>query len=233
MNYPHHVAVIPDGNRTRAKENNISTQKAYLLSYQRGVELIKYTFTHTDIKVFTLRWLSTENANKRPKSEFDFLMTMYQIIDEHLDDFLIQNQINFKRIGNPEHITEWFKTYLNQKQKRTKCDSDKYFIFAVNYWWRDEIIRWIQSLQQQWFDFNKITEKDLSQSLDLWDIPPIELVVRTKGDFAHRTSGFMSRWIGYAELYFSHKKCPDLLVEDYKQALEWFDSVAQHRNFWK
>ncbi|MBP7842239.1 hypothetical protein KA037_06380 [Patescibacteria group bacterium] len=55
MQYPKHVAIIPDGNRTRAKENDVSVQEAYLLSYQRGVELIQYTFTQTDIKVFTLR----------------------------------------------------------------------------------------------------------------------------------------------------------------------------------
>ncbi|NOZ45088.1 MAG: hypothetical protein GXP45_08360 [bacterium] len=141
MHYPRHLAIIPDGNRTRAKANNRSTQEAYLISYQRGVDLIKYTFTHTDTEIFTLRGLSTENANKRPKEEFDFLMTMYQIIDEHLDGFLIENKINFKRIGNPEHITQDFKEYLNAKTQRTKCNSNRYFVFAINYGGRDEILR--------------------------------------------------------------------------------------------
>lgn len=233
MKYPKHVAIIPDGNRTWARENNNSTQEAYLLSYQRGVDLIKYTFTNTDIKVFTLRWLSTENANKRPKEEFDFLMTMYKIVDEHLDEFLLKNNINFKWIGNTDTVTDGFKEYLNQKEIRTKCDSDKYFIFALNYGGRDEIIRWIKKLQKENFDFTQIDEQILSDNLDLWDIPPIELVVRTKGDFAHRTSWFMSRWIGYAELYFTKKKCPELLVEDYQKALTRFDEIEQHRNFWK
>lgn len=55
MHYPKHIAIIPDGNRTRAKENNVSVEEAYMLSYKRGVDLIRYTFTHTDAKVFTLR----------------------------------------------------------------------------------------------------------------------------------------------------------------------------------
>ena len=55
MHYPKHVAIIPDGNRTRAKENNVSIPEAYWISYQRGVDLLEYTFDNTDIEVFTLR----------------------------------------------------------------------------------------------------------------------------------------------------------------------------------
>jgi undecaprenyl pyrophosphate synthase len=55
MNYPKHVAIIPDGNRTRAKENNVSVAEAYWISYQKGLDLLEYTFTQTDIQVFTLR----------------------------------------------------------------------------------------------------------------------------------------------------------------------------------
>jgi undecaprenyl diphosphate synthase len=233
MQYPKHVAIIPDGNRTRAKENNVSVQEAYLLSYQRGVELIQYTFTQTDIKVFTLRWLSTENAQKRPKEEFDFLMNMYKLVDEDLDNILLENHVNFKRIGNPDGITEDFKTYLLEKETKTKCNSDKYFIFALNYGWRDEILRGIQSLAQQWADLTQVSEEQLSKAMDLGLIPNIELVIRTKWDEAQRTSGFMSRWIGYAELYFTDRKCPELDIPTYQQSLKWFDSVSEKRNFGK
>lgn len=231
MKFPKHVAIIPDGNRTRARANDHSTQEAYLISYQRGVDLIKHTFTNTDVKVFTLRGLSTENAKKRPKEEFDFLMTMYKIVDEHLDEFLLENKVNFKRIGNPDGITQDFRDYLNQKEEKTKCDSDKYFVFAINYGGRDEILRGVKQLAASGADMQSITEEDITNNLELHNIPPIELVVRTKGDVAHRTSGFMSWWIGYAELYFTEKMCPELLVEDYKKALEWFDQVEQHRNY--
>jgi undecaprenyl diphosphate synthase len=69
--------------------------------------------------------------------------------------------------------------------------------------------------------------------LDLGNIPPIELVIRTKGDQAQRTSGFMSRRIGYAELYFTAKKCPEFEVPDYQEALTWFDKMANLRNYGK
>lgn len=233
MTYPKHVAVIPDGNRTRAKENNKSVEEAYLISYERGIELIEYTFTQTDIQVFTLRGLSTENTNKRPPEEFDFLMNMHKMVDDWLEKILLDNNINFKRIGNPNGITQEFQDYLNEKTKKCKSNSDKYFIFAVNYGWRDEIVRAVQSLAKEQKDCTNITEQDISNASELTNVPPIELVIRTKGDQAHRTSGFMSRRIGYAELYFTQTKCPVFDTTEYKKALEWFTQVEDNRNFGK
>jgi undecaprenyl diphosphate synthase len=233
MTTPKHVALIPDGNRTRAKENNKWIEEAYRISYQRGVDIINYTFTNTDVKVFTLRGLSTENANKRPPEELDFLMNMYKQVDSSLDKILEKNEVNFKRIWNPNGISEGFKNYLEEKSKKMKFNTDKYFVFGINYWWRDEIIRAIQKTAEQNKDLTKITEEELSSNLDLWNIPPVELVIRTKWDMAHRTSGFMSRRIGYAELHFTELKCPEFSTKDYQSALNRFKQIAEQRNFWK
>lgn len=160
-------------------------------------------------------------------------MNLYKIIDTELDDFMLANKINFRWIGNPDWITEWFRNYLDEKVKKTKCESDKFVIFAINYGGRDEIVRWLKKLGKEWFDFSTITEKDISNSLELWNLPTIELVIRTKWNYAQRTSGFMSWWIWYAELYFTDKKCPEFTPEDLKIALEWFDRIWNFRNFGK
>ena len=55
MQYPKHLAIIPDGNRTRARENDKTVAEAYMISYEKAVELIIHTFTETEVKVFTLR----------------------------------------------------------------------------------------------------------------------------------------------------------------------------------
>lgn len=233
MQYPKHVAIIPDGNRTRAKANDKTVAESYMISYEKAVELIIHTFTHTDVEVFTLRGLSTENAKKRPKEEFDFLMTMYKIVEEDLDEFMKEHKINFKAIWDLSGITEDFKDYLLAKEERNTYDTNRYFVFAINYWGRDEIVRWIQKLAKEKKDLTWVTEEDISKNLDLWGLPPIELVIRTKWDQAQRTSGFMSRWIGYAELYFTNKKCPEFDVEQYKKALTWFNEMADLRNYGK
>jgi undecaprenyl pyrophosphate synthase len=60
-------------------------------------------------------------------------MKMYKLVDEDLDGILIENRVNFKWIGNPTGISTDFKEYLDKKVKKCTCDSNKYFIFAVNY----------------------------------------------------------------------------------------------------
>ncbi len=233
MNYPKHVAIIPDGNRTRAKANDKTVAEAYMISYEKAVELIVHTFTKTDVKVFTLRGLSTENAKKRPKEEFDFLMTMYKIVEEDLDEFMNEHKVNFKVIGDLSWITDDFRDYLVAKQERNTYDSDKYFVFAINYGGRDEIVRGIQKLAKEGKDLTTITEDTISDALDLGNVPPIELVIRTKGDQAQRTSGFMSWRIGYAELYFTAKKCPEFDIPEYEKALTRFNEMADLRNYGK
>lgn len=76
-----------------------------------------------------------------------------------------------------------------------------------------------------------MNEEKLSKYMDLGALPPVELVVRTKGDEAQRTSGFMARWIGYAELFFSPKTYPDYKGADLDETLKRFNDIADKRNY--
>jgi hypothetical protein len=58
---------------------------------------------------------------------------MYKEVGDKLDQILTKYQVNFKRIGNQEDITQGFKDYLNDRSEKLKFPTDKYFIFAVNY----------------------------------------------------------------------------------------------------
>ena len=158
---------------------------------------------------------------------------MYKIVEEDLDEFMKEHRINFKAIGDLSWITDDFREYLLAKQERNTYDTDRYFIFAINYGGRDEIVRGVRKLAQEKKDMTTITEEDITWSLDLGKLPPIELVIRTKGDQAQRTSGFMSRRIGYAELYFTAKKCPEFDIPEYEKALTRFNDMADLRNYGK
>ena len=149
------------------------------------------------------------------------------------------NKINFHWIGNPQWISQDFLDYLAKKQKELSFDTDRYMIFAVNYGGRDEIIRWmykyisenIDSISQDMNNLNNLTENNLWKYMDLGDIPQVEMVIRTKWDVSSRTSGFMSRWIWYAELYFTDKLYQELDTEEIARSLVWFDKISQFRNF--
>jgi undecaprenyl diphosphate synthase len=125
--------------------------------------------------------------------------------------------------------------FFYDQEKRYPSKNGKYFILAVNYGWRDEILRGIKKYAKQswWENMENLTEEGLSASMDLWSFPPIELVIRSKGQVAKRLSWFMTRRIGYAELYFFKKYFPDFTVDEIKKSLERFHSIVEHRNFGK
>lgn len=154
-------------------------------------------------------FLSTENLHKRSEAELEFIFSIYKTIGNDLDDFLQENHINFKWIGNPAGVPADFADFLRAKEQRFSFpDSNRYAVFAINYGGRDEIIRGINALLAKEGTNSDISEENLSKYMDLGSLPPVELVIRTKGDEAQRTSGFMARRIGYAELYFTAKTYP-------------------------
>jgi undecaprenyl diphosphate synthase len=67
--------------------------------------------------------------------------------------------------------------------------------------------------------------------MDLGAYPPVDLVIRTKGETSSRISGFMSWRIGYAELFFEPKLFQDVETEDIDKALKRFGGIVGFRNF--
>lgn len=229
--FPRHISIIPDGNRTRAKKNWVSIFEWYLESVEKAIQIIEYIFSKTPIKVFSWWGMSTENRQKRPAAELDFLFSLYKTCGDRLDKFLEKEKINFRWIGNMEWLPQDFLDYMKNMVDRFSFDTDRYIIFAINYGGKDEIIRGIKSYLDKWNDVNDLTEDNLGDYMDLWSYNPVELVIRTKWDTSSRISGFMSRWIWYAELYFTSKLFQEMADNDIEQALVWYDSMYQYRNF--
>jgi undecaprenyl diphosphate synthase len=235
MNYPRHIAIIPDGNRTRAKERDLPSILWHKAWYERAKEIAMYSLWETSIEIVTLRWASTENIQERSQEELSYLYEIYQTITTDMEEFYDNNGIGVKWIGSEKWLPESLINFFRDQEKRFISKNGKYIILAVNYWGRDEIIRGIKEyIKYEWIDnINQLNEEILSNYMDLWNIAPVDLVIRSKWELAKRLSGFMSRWIGYAELYFFEKYFPDFTIEELKKSLQRFDSIIEHRNFGK
>ncbi len=239
MIYPKHIAIIPDGNRTWAKEKWLPKLVWHTKWFENVVNITKYVFSNTPVKVLTVWGLSTENLKNRPQDELDYLFQIYKNWQNDLEDFLRENKINFKWVWSEKGLPKDLVDFFREKEKRLKFeDSDRWSIVAVNYWGRDEIVRGVNALlndvKKLWPKFfEEIDEDILSKYFDFADIPPVELVIRTKWKMAKRLSWFMLWWIGYAELYFTDKYFPDFWIEDLNKAIQWFNKIYEYRNFWK
>jgi len=232
MHYPRHIAIIPDWNRTWATERGLMSVQGHIEGKKRTKELLDFII-QTPIEIVTIRWLSTENALQRSQDEKDALYMLFRQAVEEIIPTLEEQKINFKRAGSPEWLPTELVELFRTTEQTYKYDSQKCIVVAVNYWWRDEIIRAVQARQDGPRHDEHLTQELLSSYMDFWSFPPVELVIRTKGDEASRISGFMSWRIGYAELFFTPIKFPDFDVVQLQIVLEWFDGIAQKRNFGK
>ncbi len=232
MNFPVHLSIIPDGNRTRAKANGVSVFEGYIKSVEKAVELIKHVYTTTPVKVVSGWGMSTENRNKRPAEELDFLFNLYKTCGDLLNDFLREHQINFRWIGDASSLPANFLEYMTHMVDTFTFPTDRYVIFAVNYGGRNEIVRWIKKYAASWKKLEELTEAELGDYMDLGAYPPVDLVIRTKWETSSRVSGFMSWWIGYAELFFESKLFQDVTTDDLDKTFSRFDKISSFRNFW-
>ena len=231
MQYPKHVALIPDWNRTWAKEHWKLWIEWHYEWFQRCIELAIYIFEKTDIDVFTLWGLSTENLKNRTQTELDYLFGLYKKITESLYEMMRKNHVNFRVAGDKAGLPDYLVEFLNEKETEFKFeDSPKTFVLAVNYWWQDEILRAMKKLNDSWDEINK---ENLEKYMDFGWLPTVDLVIRTKQKLAKRLSGFMLWWIGYAQLYFTDLYCPDFTVYEFEKAINRWNDSLWTQNFWK
>lgn len=230
MQYPKHIALIPDGNRTWAKEKGKDWIEGHFEGCERATEIANYIFKETPIEVFTLWGLSAENLKNRNSTELSYLFELYKKIAETLYETMEQQQVNFRVAGNRNQLPSDLINFLEEKEKKFRFQSPKTLVLAINYGGQDEIIRAAQKLQRE---KEEITKESLESAMDFGGLPTVDLVIRTKQKLAKRLSGFMLWRIAYAQLYFTDLYCPDFTIDELKKALTWYDQSIETQNFGK
>lgn len=231
--YPAHLAIIPDGNRTRATNQGMPQQYGHQQAYKLTLKLIDFVFSQTPIKALTFRALSTENLKQRSKEELDYLYDFALQLKKDIKKIMETQQINFKRAGNALGLPEKVVNEFRELEQLFHFPSAKTLVIAVNYGGRDEIIRGIKQRATSDGNIETLTEASFGTYLDFWNLPPVDLVIRTKGELASRLSWFMLWWVGYAELFFSSLHFPDFTIPQLTEALAWFHTRATTRNYGK
>ena len=148
-----------------------------------------------------------------------------------MKDVFHKNHVNFRIAWDmselPDNLVNFF---IEVMEEFNYPDSKKTFVMAINYWWQDEILRAMKKLSDSW---DEISQENLEKYMDFGWLPTVDLIIRTKQKLAKGLSGFMLRWIGYAQLYFTDLYCPEFTVDEFKKAIiRWRDSLWS-QNFWK
>ena len=207
MKIPVHVAIIADGNRRWAKEKGLPT----LEGHRKGAENVKQLSKRAKalgVKIITFWVFSTENWTRTVK-ETGYLMKLFDTFIDRERKEAIKEKTRIIHMGRKDRIPEGLRKKIIQAEEETKHFTDYYFVVALDYGGRDEIMRAINQMSKVKGKNLTMEEEDMNKFLDTKDLPQQEpdLIIRTSGEL--RLSGFMTWQSAYSDYYFSPLMFPD------------------------
>ncbi len=221
---PEHLAVIMDGNRRWAKNNNLPTRDGHLEGALRVTDLVRNS-VDIGIKYLSVYAFSTENW-RRDKKEVDYLMNLLvEFVIKELD-YLHKNGVKITLMGNIEDLPEKTKREVTRSVELTKDNKKLHLNIALSYGSRAEIINAVKNIIDD-FENNKINidsidEESFKKYLFTHNMPDPDLLIRTSGEI--RLSNFLLYQLAYTEFYFTDILWPDFKKEELLRAVESFQN---------
>jgi undecaprenyl diphosphate synthase len=228
---PQHVAIIMDGNGRWAQLQG----KGRVAGHKAGVESVRAvvsTARKLKVKALTLFAFSSENW-QRPEQEVSVLMDLFMYVLTKEVKRLHKHNIRFRVIGDLSRFSDRLQKNIKKSECLTEKNTGMILSIAANYGGRWDIANAAKVLatqvKQGTIDVNDINEHSLHQETCLADAEPLDLLIRTGGDF--RISNFLLWQAAYAELYFTDVLWPDFNETEFKKAICCFDN--RERRFGK
>ena len=222
-----HIAIIMDGNRRWAKENNLPSA----LGHKKGVESLKTILKACNefgIKYLTVYAFSTENWNRK-QEEVDFLMDLLAMTLKTELKEMHENNVVMKFIGDTGQLSEKLQTILKESSEYTKNNTGVNLQIAFNYGSRNEITQAIKNIIDKGYKSSEITQKLISEELYTKNIPDPDLLIRTGGEM--RISNYLLWQIAYSEIYVTEQYWPEFDKKSLSLAIEEF--ANRHRRYGK
>ena len=228
---PNHVAIIMDGNGRWAKKIG----KKRVFGHESGTRSVKECIEgciEIGIKNVTLYVFSMENW-KRPRFEVNSLMKLLVNSLEAEKSNLMENRVKLNAIGNLNNLNKVCNNKLREVIDQTSINDQLTLTLAVSYGSKQEIGRAIKKISHKvknnLISSQNIDEKIINDHLYTRNLPPVDLLIRTGGEF--RLSNFLLWQVAYAELYFTEILWPDFRKNDFFDAI--FSFQKRERRFGK
>ncbi|MFT4925872.1 MAG: undecaprenyl diphosphate synthase [Phenylobacterium sp.] len=226
---PQHVAIIMDGNGRWAQQKN----KPRVWGHKNGVEAVRRAVSfcrRNGIASLTLFAFSSENW-RRPEDEVSTLMELFMMVLTKEVKKLDKNDVRLNVIGDKSRFSDKLQQKIAKAEAQTEHNSSLMLNIAANYGGRWDITEAARRAAQECIDNDidvaTISEDSMSKHMALADQPPLDLLIRTGGDY--RISNFLIWQAAYAELYFTEQLWPDFSDEVFGEAVGAY--VARERRY--
>lgn len=224
LKIPAHVSIIMDGNGRWAKKRGMP--RTY--GHSKGADVIMDVCEDADslgIKYLTVYAFSTENWS-RPESEVKTLMFLFRKYIKICYNKAMKNNTRVRVIGDKTALDADLQESIRVLEEDTKANTGLQFQIAINYGSRDEMLRGMRRMLDDYKD-GKFTKEELDEArfssyLDTADIPDPDLMIRTSGE--QRLSNYLMWQHAYSEFYFTETPWPDFDKAELVKALEVYTS---------
>lgn len=225
---PGHIAIILDGNRRWASENEVTPWFGHEKG-ARNVEQMLDWCLKLDVKSITLYAFSTENFRRSATEIVEIMRIAENEFRKILTDERIhKNRIRVKVIGRTNLLPESLQKVIRDTEKATQ-DYDKHFLsFAFAYGGRAEIVdaakKIAENVHAGKISPENVDEQLFEQYLYTAHLPKqdADLIIRTSGE--ERLSGFLLWQSAYSELCFLDAYWPDFRFIDLLRAVRTFQN---------
>jgi undecaprenyl diphosphate synthase len=212
---PGHIAIIMDGNGRWAEKRGLARLEGHKAGLENTRAIVRH-LSHRQIKFVTLYSFSTENWS-RPRDEVDGLLG---ILEKSLrKDYgeLKEANVRLRHIGRLEKLPRGLKLAIKRALRETKGNSGMTLTLAFDYGGRQEIVDAVRRIVADGHAPQEIDETLLSRNLYTADMPDVDLVIRTSGEY--RISNFLLWQSAYSEYYFTDVLWPDFNETEVDKAL--------------
>ncbi|MEO7935355.1 MAG: polyprenyl diphosphate synthase [Dokdonella sp.] len=228
---PQHLAIVMDGNGRWAEKRH----RPRSFGHREGQKALRATVEYClrrGIGSLTLFAFSSENW-KRPQDEVGALMQLFlRALDREVDE-LHGHGVRIEFIGDLSAFSTELRERMLKAMAKTRDNRALNANVAVNYGGRWDMANAArlaaEAVARGELNVEAIDEQSLAPFLALSEQPPVDLFVRTGGEF--RVSNFLLWQIAYAELVFIDTLWPDVDASVLDACIEEF--ARRERRFGK
>ena len=226
---PKHVAIIMDGNRRWAKQNNLPPMMGHWEGADTLTDVVR-SAAELGIETVTVYAFSTENWT-RPEAEVEALMNIFELSLIRKKEHMVQNGICLNTIGDLARFPKKVQETLYDSMEATRhCDRIN-LVLAFNYGGRDEIRRAVAKIldidRQNPLQSSDITEELIAKQMDTYRWGDPDLLIRTSGEL--RISNFLLWQLSYAEIFVTDVLWPDFSPKELFKAVIAYQSRDRRR----
>ena len=218
---PKHVACVMDGNGRWAEQRGLPRIEGHKMGEHALIEAIEGAL-ELGVEWLTVYAFSTENW-KRPPDEVKFLIGFNEDILIRRQNELHEKGVQIRFVGrNDWRVPKRLTKRMNEASDLTRKNTKLKFTIAFNYGGRAEMVDAMKSLMKAGVSPDKINEKMISRHLYDPQMPEVDLMIRTSGEY--RTSNFLLWHLAYSEMWFTDTLWPDFDRSDVAKAIYDFQN---------